>query len=256
MKSIHIVTATNNSYAKPLGVMLNSLLTNQADRSGTIIYVIESDLSSTNKENLSRITKGFKVDIHFLSIDKASFKDFKEKKHFTIETYYRIVIPDLLSKQINKALYLDPDIIVNEDITKLWNVNIDNYYLAAVRKALISDPKKNKLQIPKKYSYFSAGVLLMNLKNWRKDNTTSKVLSFIKHNSEKIEFCSQDPLNAILYDKWLNIHPKWNFTTDYFKLQPDIKPAIIHFTGNKKPWNHGHPLQDKYDKYLKTTLWD
>ncbi|WP_366414836.1 glycosyltransferase [Paenibacillus sp. GP183] len=57
-------------------------------------------------------------------MDNSLFHGFKERNHMSRQAYYRIVIPHLLDKSIKKALYLDCDIIVKEDIRKLWNINI------------------------------------------------------------------------------------------------------------------------------------
>ncbi|SEC69544.1 glycosyltransferase family 8 protein [Paenibacillus sp. GP183] len=256
LNSIHIVTATNDKYAKHLGVMLNSLLENKAEKADIQIHIIDGKISSSNKSNLRRVVNKFKLKVNFLTVDYSLFNGFKVKKnHLSKETYYRIVIPDLMDKSIKKVLYLDCDLIVKEDISKLWNTKIDHYHLAAVEKATLKDSERKALEIPKGSSYFNAGVLLMNLEKWRDQKISSKVLQYINDNSKKIKYCSQDPLNAILHNKWIKLDPKWNYTTRHFKIMPNIKPAIIHFTGQDKPWNKGHPLQHEYYKYLHTTSW-
>ncbi|MBD0381569.1 glycosyltransferase family 8 protein [Paenibacillus sedimenti] len=256
MSSIHIVTATNDTYAKHLGVMLNSLLINKADNSDMQISIIDSNISRRNKLNLRRIVDGFNEKVSFLTVDPSLFDGFKTKKYLSKETYCRIIIPDLLDKSIKKALYLDCDLIVKNDISKLWKTNIDQYHLAAVEKAKLESSVKPSLGIPTDSKYFNAGVLLMNLEKWRNQETSSKVLQYIKENPEKIKHCSQDPLNAILYNKWFMLDPKWNYTTKHLKVMPGIKPSIIHYTGRKKPENQGHPLQKEYQKYLRMTLWE
>lgn len=255
MEQIHIVTATNDIYAKPLGVMINSLLSNTAKKSNVIFYVIESGLSNKNKLKLEKVVVTGKANIKFLSIDKSLFDGLKERDHITKETYYRLAIPALLSKEITKVLYLDSDIIVKEDISEIWNTNIDDYYLAAVEKKNLSNKRKKALGIPKKSSYFNAGVLLINLKKWRENKISSRILNYCRKNSSNIRFCSQDPMNAILHDKWLKLNRKWNFITAHVKRYPNTKPAIIHYTGSKKPWDHGHGYQHDYNYYLKSTIW-
>ncbi|MBD0381573.1 glycosyltransferase family 8 protein [Paenibacillus sedimenti] len=255
-ETIHLVTATNDNYAKHLAVMLNSLLENTIDTSKINIFIIDGDISHDNKLKLSSSVKKFNLDVQFLSVDDSIFSGFKERFHISKEAYYRIVIPNLLDTDIRKAIYLDCDTIVKKDIRKLWNINIDNYFLAAVEKATSSKARKKLLHIPNEFNFFNSGVLLLNLYQWRRNNISKKVLQFIDKNSDILKSMDQEALNAILFDKWLKLDPKWNYTTDHLKKSPKIKPAIIHFTRRNKPWNLGHPLQDEYFKYLNTTLWD
>ncbi|AZU60393.1 glycosyltransferase family 8 protein [Neobacillus mesonae] len=134
---MYIVTASNNHYAKHLGVMLHSLLQNLDKKTDAAIYIIESNNSHKNKLKLQRVVERFSQKIKFITIDDNLFNSFKLKlKHISKETYYRIIIPGLLDVDIKKALYLDCDMIIRADISKLWNTNIDDYFLAAVRRAI------------------------------------------------------------------------------------------------------------------------
>lgn len=252
MGDIHVVTAANNKYAKPLGVMIYSLLKHAGKPSRIRIYVMESDLSDKSKRRISNIAAAANAQIHFLSVEKSLFKGFKESRHITKETYYRMLIPKLLGKEVSKALYLDSDIIVKKDISKLWKTNIDDYYLAAVQKKDLKKKRKKKLGIPKNARYFNAGVLLINLEKWRKHHVAKKILRFSRENKSSIRFCSQDPMNAILHGKWLKINRRWNFTTSHARLYPKTRPFIIHYTGKKKPWKHKHVFRKDYKRYYKS----
>jgi len=254
--TIHLATVTNNTYAKPLAVMLNSLLENKISENPLKIYIITSSLSSKNKSILTKTVGKFNLKIKFITIDPAIYEDFKTVYYLTKETYYRISLPDLLTEKVQKAIYLDGDIIVKTDITELWNINIDNYYLAAVEDFWVKDSRNSHLSIPKGSKYFNAGVLLINLKKWREKQIKNKVIQFIKTNSSRIKFCSQDPLNAIIHDKWLQLDPKWNFMPHYLTYPglKNIKPAIIHYAGLKKPWNSKLQLREEYYKYRKNVF--
>ncbi|MFD0696377.1 glycosyltransferase [Paenibacillus sp. GCM10027628] len=251
-QTIHVVMATNDNYAKHLAVMLNSLLENKVSKNPIQIYVIGSDISATNKSLLDKTAGKFNLKIKYKEIDPAAYKDFATYKYVTKETYYRLSIPDLLHEKVHKAIYLDSDIIVKEDITKLWNINMDGYFLGAVEDCLIKDARNSDLYMPRKSKYFNAGVLVLNLKKWRAEKIKNKIFEFIKTKSSRIKYCDQDALNAILHDKWRQLDPKWNFQSQYLSY-PDlkIKPAVIHYTGRNKPWDSEHPLKEEYFKYKK-----
>jgi lipopolysaccharide biosynthesis glycosyltransferase len=256
VSTIRVVTGANDRFAIPLTAMLYSLLENKVSTNPVIIYIIDSQISEKNKSILTNTVKRFNAEIKYLPIDLTLYDGYKLIYHLTQETYHRISIPDLLEKDIEKVIYLDSDMIIKEDITRLWDVNIDHYFLAAVIDAWqgIKKLRHSDLSIPDDCDYFNAGVLVLNLKKWREHNITNQIIDFMKKNQSIIRYPSQDPMNAILHDKWLQLDEKWNLQSKHF-LFPDlrIEPAIIHFTGeDSKPWwSSKHPLRDEYFKYVK-----
>lgn len=253
MQEIHVVTSTNDNYAKPLGVMLNSLLSNSLDNV-IHIYVINKSLSSENRGKLIRIVRRFNATIKFLNVNSSLYTRFNVYGHFSQEMYYRISIPDLLEKSIEKVIYLDCDMIIKEDIAKLWEIDITSHFLAAVEDPW--DARISDLSIPPHLGYFNSGVMLINLRKWRAAHTSKKILQFIKNNPSKILLPDQDALNAVLYDKWLKLGIEWNFQVWTHSPQPHIQQKIIHFSGAIKPWNGDPPLKEEYLKYLDTTQWE
>jgi lipopolysaccharide biosynthesis glycosyltransferase len=266
VETIHLVTVSNDEYAKHTAVMLNSLLTNKVSNKAIKIYII-GFLSDENQTKLNKSVEKHRITISFLSVDQSLFKDFKIRNHLKVEVYYRLLIPRLLSVEVDKAIYLDSDLIVKEDITKLWDINIGNCYLAAVKSPFSLKKTCQALSIPPSAGYFNAGVMVLNLKKWREDNISDLVIDYLKVNHLKLKWLEQDALNALLYNNWHKLEPKWNLTTNmsikfrkdrrkYKRKQKQTPPAIIHFTGPSKPWNKGHHLQNEYFNYLKITLWD
>ncbi|NHM31124.1 glycosyltransferase family 8 protein [Neobacillus terrae] len=266
METIQIVTTSNDNYAKPTAVMLTSVLENKKSNNPMSINII-GRLSDINKFKLNESIKRFGLELKFFDTSPTLFEDFKLTKHLTKEAYYRLLIPDLLNAEVRKAIYLDSDIILNEDITELWKINIEDYFVAAVNE--FNKRRHRALSLPtKKGMYFNSGVMLINLDKWRENHTTKAVVDYLKNNESIIIFLDQDALNAVLYSKWLPLDMKWNFTTELYKRimrikkkksskkkMNDFKPAIIHFTGKSKPWNKGHILQDEFFKYESITIW-
>lgn len=256
LETMHIVAVSNDLYAKHTAVMLHSILENKNSDHHIKLYII-GNISNENQQRINRVTQKFGVTVQFYSVSNSIFKGFKLYGYFKKEAYYRILIPDLLDDDIEKAIYLDSDIVVKDDITKLWNMNIDNYYLAAVQATgkCAHKIRKKILGIPIDYKYFNSGVMVLNLKKWRKGNISSKVIEFARKNPAKLRFIDQDSLNAILYNNWLELSPIWNYTTLFIKTNPQKDPSIIHFTGKSKPWSSYHPLKKEYIKYEKKIRW-
>jgi lipopolysaccharide biosynthesis glycosyltransferase len=265
---IEIITACDDNYIQHLAVMLCSLLENTVQKQISI-SVIDGGINPENQAKLSNfIQDNYKIDIKYLTINPQIYGSFQTSYHFTHTIYYRISIPSLLPSNISKALYLDCDLIVKDDIEKLWLYELDEYYLAAVESININIDHLHGI-IPNGISYFNSGVLLINLSKWRENDITKKVIQFIQSHQEQIIWWDQDSLNAILYNQWFSLPFKWNQQTHFFEI--DIQsfnrknelveavnnPSIIHYTGFHKPWEYidNHPFKNEYYKYLSLTPW-
>jgi lipopolysaccharide biosynthesis glycosyltransferase len=129
-----------------------------------------------------------------------------------------------------------------------------------------------RINISPAYGYFNAGILIMNTREWIKNDLTTKIFAFIRTHQSKLTFWDQDALNANLYDRWKCLPPKWNQQSALFE-GPRKKlievynekeldeawndPAIIHYTGSSKPWDflNLHPYRKAYFTYLRKTPW-
>ncbi len=260
---MNIVSTANDQYAQHLGVMLISLLENTKNRELVNIFIIDGNISKTNKKRLNKVVGRFNKTITFLMPNERLFRKLPSDStidYITKDTYFRILLSKLLDKTIKKILYLDCDLIVNNDITELWNTNIKNYVLAAVDESFILNPIKKRrlvleLGLPSNSLYFNAGVLLINLEKYRKDKVSERIINFL-HSHPKLKFMDQDALNAVLQNKWLQIDYKWNYTTYHWDALPHVKPAIIHFCGRNKPWNSDIRYKEEYFKYLESSKWN
>lgn len=132
----------------------------------TLLVNNVNSVTKKNKRTLTDICNSHQNNISFLYIDD-SFDSFKRAaKHISIETNFRLKIASLIPN-VEKCIYLDSDLILTENISKLWMQDIDDYYFAAV-----TDKKVG----------FNAGVLLINLKKWREDNLEKKFFEYAKEN--------------------------------------------------------------------------
>lgn len=288
-----IVCASDNNFAMPLTVMLKSIITNIKKYDQIIIYILDGQISEPSKRLLKESLKPSNIVIHWIDIDDKEFNDMKvttpftdifsqvkAATQFTLATYYRLLIPQLLPENIKKVIYLDCDTVVLNDIGDLWDQDVENHYLLAVpdmwtESMYVSSPFGLKLykelNIPAKNKYFNAGVLVLNLDKWRKDDITNKIMNYLRLYKEHVLWLDQDGLNAILPGKWGELDPGWNVVTMLYRYKswkdsPFDKetydrliksPYIVHFTEEKKPWHHynKHPKRQLFLDYLNLTLW-
>lgn len=272
MDSINILCATDNDYVPYCGIMLTSLFENNKDYK-FIVYILTEGLSTKNCNELKELNRIYKNSLNIIKVDNETIKDFPIKKgdHVSIATYYRLLAPMLLPEEIDKILYLDCDMIVNGDISSLYNIDLEGYAVAAVADEYSHESTHyDRLSIPKVGAYFNAGMLVINIKFWRENSTAIECFKYIKENRNIIKFHDQDTLNAVLlYHKKL-LPIKYNFQTGYLlvdlnlskSLEEDIistskAPLIIHYTGSDKPWMRysKQPYRDIFVRYKKMSLW-
>ncbi len=266
---IHIACAADNNYVQHAGVMLTSLFENNK-KNKIHIHFFSAEFNESNVLKLEKITNNYCQLFTFYKLNEYDFKDCFISNHLTFATYYKIIIPSILEKTTDKVLYLDTDIVVCNDIKKLWNIKVSDYTIAAINDFNLEGP--GRLGFHKKYNYFNAGVILFNIKSWNQLNLTSKIFDYIKLSTSNLIFHDQDALNANLFDKRLNISPIYNQmgfifelkTKDLLKIYSSIEieeifktQLVIHYTGSSKPWIYLniHPFKKEYYKYLLLTEW-
>ena len=171
-------------------------------------------------------------------------------------TYFRLLLPEYL-ENYNTCIYLDADTIVCEDLSKLFNKDINEYYVCGVKDIAVvtryqkSDPVMidmcKTLNVDSLDSYINAGVLYMNLDKMRKDNISHKFMECIKYH---FRFQDQDIINKVLFGKIVLLEMRYNSRVDCDRYFSDFliseqekkaaleNPAIIHFAGACKPWEN------------------
>ncbi len=270
MNKIHIFFASDENFVQHLAVTITSILCNSNNDDEFIFYIMDGGISAKSKQKLNNLKKIKQFDIEFLLINKEEFKKCSIDKrcdYISIETYYRFKIASL-KPELEKAIYLDSDIVVKKSLKFLWETDLKNFTLGAVEDVNIRFKQEAKERLGCEF-YFNAGILLINLKKWREINAEQSCFEIIDQEKSKILWVDQDVLNLLFKNDIKFLHPSWNVQTViyrgggfsvYSQQQVDeaIKdPAIIHFIGYIKPWNPNktHVLDIEYFKYLKYTDW-
>ena len=205
-KNYNILISFDDNYVDKALKMLYSLKINNDALLNVYIYYIKLSTKSINKIN--SFFKEYNIgNLYFnkYSLDKKDFPMYLD--HTSIETYIRLFVPFIIEDNIDKMLYLDCDIICNGDISKLYNTNIDNYYVAACEnKSPLEteefNPTMNQnLGLPKNNKYINAGVLLINIKKIKQDFSKKKIIDFIIKNKEILIMQDQDIINKLFIKK-------------------------------------------------------
>jgi lipopolysaccharide biosynthesis glycosyltransferase len=194
------------------------------------------------------------VFVHTYFVEQAKYSQLPVSGHGTIANYFRLLIPELLPKDIQKVIYLDCDLLVCHSLSPLWKIDLNDAPIAAVSNMSLFESEAVRLGIPYMHGIFNSGVLVMNLSVFREENLHSKCINMAIKMGDEINYWDQDVLNILLIGRWLKLDCEWNVQHGYFldPLVQDkysvIKPKIIHFSGNSlKPWQSSSlPFSDEY----------
>jgi len=277
---IPIVLCINDSYIFQATALLSSICDNTNKDILLEFNILHSSVTIQNQSSLkSSLSKYENIkDINFIDMKSIVSNDFLEQymakiedvDYISPETYYRFFIPNIF-KQYNKILYLDADMIVLNDISKLYSIDIEKYYAGVVLDRTIDNLLKRNKKIEiienytwKKYitdklykkelSYFNAGMLLLNLQKLRQDNIQDKLFDFLIK-QWPLQYQDQDVLNSVFDCNVKYLDEKYNY-----QCNKDLKEIIVlHFIGKSKPWNtyKTNETFELYWKYLKqTNFWN
>ena len=267
----------DNRFAVPLAASIQSALDHLGPGHRLDIHIIDGGLSARNRSRIEQSFCARSCRLMWLQPEERSLASLKVGGAITVATYYRLLIPRLLPTHA-KAIYLDADLIVQADLADLWKVPIAEHDLLAVQDQgvrLISGPfgltNYKSLGIPEGRKYFNAGVLVLNLENWRRDQTAERIVEYVSQHHEYIRFHDQDGLNAILWRSWGELDPRWNqmpqilqvASADESPFDPKTyknvidHPYIIHYASADKPWRFGcrHPAVSRFFESLDRTVY-
>lgn len=274
-EKIHIALAfydKNGEHSKFAGTTIVSVFENTAKNnwSDIIIHILHDDtLTEINRNKFIKLADKYNSKINFYNININNWGiDVRNLANtlsrVSIGTLYRLTMPKVL-QNVEKAIYLDTDILVNCDIKEINDIDISDVFVAAVmdnldmRDVYVRTNYYKKAGLDYKH-YFNAGVLLMNLTSISKsiDLLNESILFLNKYK----KFSDQDILNIIFKDKVKFIDDKFNTLVDIQNLSDDSiekflnKKAILHFAGYLKPWNCANKEIIKlYYSYMAKTPW-
>jgi len=272
-ETINIFSVADDNFAPYCGIMLTSVFENNKKHSFNVFILANKLFKKKNADKYRKLEKKYGHKIEFVIVDDSLIKKHinQEGSRWVIATYYKLLVGSL-PDSIHKLLYLDGDIIVTGDLSKLWNTDIDNYALAAVPNVRFEDCPK-RFQYPIEAGCFNGGVLLFNLDYWRKYDIGQRCLLFLEENRDRIETEDQDVMNAVLWDKKLFLPITYNYQImylleDFFNSQSTERqkeiletydsPCIIHYAYFIKPWSLKYltmPFYKEWKLYKRKSPW-
>jgi lipopolysaccharide biosynthesis glycosyltransferase len=271
--SLVIACASDGRYALPLAVMLRSLAAHLDPRCQVDVYAVDDCIAATEKAKVLA-SLADRVTLHWVEPPKSALSGLPTWGRMPTTTYQKLTVGAWLPQQVDQVIWLDCDLLVLDDIMPLWNTDLGEWHMLAVpdqRVPLVSSrfgvAAYRDLGLAPESHYFNAGVLLIDLARWRRDDVAGHAMHYLNTYRDHVFFWDQEALNAVLAGKWGQLDSSWNQNptlghllhphtiTGNRRLPAEIR--IAHFSGNLKPWNRGgsSPYHNLYFQYLDQTAW-
>lgn len=294
LKEVVVVCACDDNYAMPLTVMLYSAAKNLDAGSRLSVYFIDGGLTESSWTAIKETLVDLPVDVYSVQPDYSLVEHLHTSHHVTPAAYLRLLTAEILPAHVEKAIYLDSDLLVCDDLTTLWQMPLEDHYCLAspdiacpfvdartgcrnFRRAnpylatFEPIPNFRELGIDGSAEYFNSGVMVLNLDLWRKDQVAARMLQCLEDNREHIWCWDQYALNVVFHGRWGRLPVRWNqgaHALDYPNLDNSPvdreefrtmleSPGIVHFTTEFKPWHFHwkHLRGDLFYRELDETAW-
>lgn len=251
---INIVLTCDDKYAQHAAVTIVSVVKNTKRK--VHFYVFDCGILPENLERLKRLDVGSNV-LEVVQVQKIDvFENYKYQPYYSPAIMYRLAITEILPN-LDKALYLDSDIIAVRDIGLIWDIDLGEKLLAGGDQTPFFPFKWLEMNhirfgIPLNEPYLSSGALLMNLRKMRIFKFSEKCIEILKNNPWLPG--DMEVLNKVLSDGhqilWWDIRCHFIEPLLIPKRLWHIQPILVHFVS--KPWR----FREVFLKYLPGKAWD
>ena len=245
--------AADDNYLPYLIVAVKSISIHSSDEYIYDVRVLNTGLTRTNVRKLRHMSFE-NVVITLVDVERAvgGLRDdmaHRLRDYYSEAIYYRMFIASMYPR-LTRAVYIDCDVILLDDIAKLYFTDIGDNVLGAVADESVVDAPEminyvEKWVGVKKERYFNSGVLLMNLSAFRKHRIAEKFKRLLLgYNFDTVE-PDQDYLNFLCKDRIFYLDSGWNKQSRNY--QPIESQHLIHYNLYSKPWHYsGVPYEDLF----------
>ena len=215
------------------------------------LYILSDNLSIEQLQRYIKICNHFKQEFNYIDMtdyyNEYIKSDINVSSRFSKYTLYRIIIPKIINE--NKIIYVDADAIVTGSLEELWNIDLDENYIAGCPDTGLMQGYKESIGLLESDVYINAGFYIMNLDRFRNDKLDEEWLKLI--NNKFYLAHDQDTLNIVCRNRIKSLPFKYNvsLSTSLNVYLDDI--VVCHYAGVKHPteWVKGLPLDYIWEEW-------
>ena len=234
--AVHVVMLVydpQGTYSQHAGVVMTSIFENT--QSKVIVHILHDEtLTQDNRQKLIRTAGKYSQGLDLIDVSEYK-KNFTQtatdlaRRKCTIGSLYRLFIPEVMP-DIRKVIYLDCDTLVNLDIKTMWDIDVNDYCLAAVHDPIfetIAEAVRDWLNGCSNKTFVNAGVMIMNLDKIReRGNLFNNAMTWIEKRVHIMQFSDQDVINNLFYGSIKLIDSKFNKCNPL--TEEALPDSIIH----------------------------
>lgn len=259
--AIHIASGADSNYACPLAVLLRSVVRTLPHGTRVHFHVLDGGLTPRDRDRIAAGIPAAQATIHWLRPPRERLTGLPLWGRMHVATYDKLLLEEVIDPSIDNLLWIDADALVLRSPAELLATAAPNPVHAA-RDPLVPTLGSpfgvaawKTLGLDPALPYFNAGVLRIHLQGWRSLGVAQRCITYLRTHARQVYFWDQEGLNAVLAPSAGILDPTWNTQPD--RALPESPPALLHFSGNLKPWRtHGttrwHHL---YNEVLDETDW-
>ncbi len=251
-RSGNILITVDQNYLPHVRIMLSSLFINNPGNSYDF-YLLHADIPNPALQPLQRYCERQGSRLFPTKVQDHVFAEAPVGSYYSKAMYYRLLAYELLPEHLDRILYLDPDILVINPISELFNLDLGDKLFAAAEHTWVPSLSKylNMLRLGNYESegYFNSGVMLLNLARQREEMDKAEIFNYVQQHCKELILPDQDVLNALYGHRIMPFDDSlYNYDARLYKIyyltsrgEKDLSwvmenTAIIHFCGKTKPW--------------------
>jgi len=253
--SIDIVFQTDDGHAWMTGIALHSLITSFERSLNSKVYrlrifFVSHGLDARNRELLRRASVSDTLEVQTDIVDcplAATDPDQRRIELFTLRLRFAEILPHL-----DRILFLDSDILVMDDISKLWEIDLRDHWLGAAACLVSSDEaclrnynNEFKIQFKQAIDPINGGVMMLDLRKMREQHIAATLTAWLEAHRETIYNPDQEAISMHCAGQFTVLPPEWNFrlfaepywTSSWrgFREYIKLEPSIVHFQNPLRP---------------------
>ncbi|XP_031101442.1 probable galacturonosyltransferase-like 9 [Ipomoea triloba] len=286
---VHVAMTLDSEYLRGSMAAVHSVLRHASCPESVFFHFLAAEFDPANPRVLTRLVQSIFPSLNFkvyIFREDTVANLISSSIRVALENplnYARNYLGDLLDPCVTRVIYLDSDVILVDDIQKLWNVKLAHsrvigapeYCHANFTKYFTeefwSDPILPRVFGSRNPCYFNTGVMVMDLREWRRGNYREKIETWMEIQKKRrvYELGSLPPFLLVFGGKIEPIDHRWNqhglggdnVRGSCRSLHPG-PVSLLHWSGKGKPWTR---LDEKkpcpldylwgpYDLYRRTNV--
>ena len=267
---IAVLVTLDALYLRPLCVMLRSLAARTPERDFRV-FVLHSSLTPADLDAVRRAIEGCRMTLEEIRVSGGGLDGAPTTDRYPREMYYRIFAAQVLPPELDRVLYLDPDVLAINPVEKLYATPMGDALFAACSHVHASLRKLNELRLGMKKDapYINSGVMLLNLSRLRREQHPETVQEWLAEH-KSLFLPDQDVISTLYGDRILLLDALQYNLGEKFYLSCRLRPrsvgegrpdlawvrqntVLIHYCGRNKPWKPRYigELGVFYDEFLR-----